>query len=98
MSKRFNKNKNNIRTIIEVRGPQETLMATRAVQHAKLMIETKGGVVEIGNITGWSKSTVHRDLTNVLPKISKRLHAQVEKIMLQHQQQNAVIARKAIKR
>ncbi len=53
----------------------------RAVALAKYTIENKCTVRESAAHFGVSKSTVHKDLTTVLPKLSKPLYIAVKEVL-----------------
>ena len=56
----------------------------RARRLAAYMIDTGGTVRSAGKHFGLSKSTVHKDLTEVLPRASPALYAQVRKLLEQN--------------
>lgn len=53
----------------------------RACQLAVYMIETRGTVRSAAQKFGISKSTVHKDLSEKLPKLDPRLYAQVRQVL-----------------
>lgn len=57
---------------------------TRVMEEAKYIIETKETIREIGKKFKVSKSTVHKDLSDRLKKIDKKLYSEVEKILKYH--------------
>ncbi|RBP37816.1 sporulation transcriptional regulator SpoIIID [Garciella nitratireducens] len=53
----------------------------RAVEIAKYIIETNTTVRETAKIFGVSKSTVHKDVTERLPKINPALAKEVKQVL-----------------
>lgn len=53
----------------------------RALNLAYYIIQTKSTVRKTAMVFNISKSTVHNDITKKLPKISRELYTQVDKIM-----------------
>ena len=62
----------------------------RARTLAAYMIETGGTVRSAGKYFGLSKSTVHKDLCEVLPRASPALYAQVRKLLEQNKAQRHI--------
>ena len=62
----------------------------RARTLAAYMIETGGTVRSAGKYFGLSKSTVHKDLCEVLPRASPALCAQVRKLLEQNKAQRHI--------
>ena len=62
----------------------------RARRLAAYMIDTGGTVRSAGKHFGLSKSTVHKDLTEVLPRASPALFAQVRKLLEQNKSQRHI--------
>lgn len=62
----------------------------RARTLAAYMIETGGTVRSAGKYFGLSKSTVHKDLCEVLPRTSPALYAQVRKLLEQNKAQRHI--------
>lgn len=62
----------------------------RARRLAAYMIETGGTVRSAGTHFGLSKSTVHKDLCEVLPRTSPGLFAQVRKLMEHNKSQRHI--------
>lgn len=56
----------------------------RCIQLANLLIETNKTVRALAEQTGYSKSTIHKDLTERLPNISEQLAQQVKSILEEH--------------
>ena len=56
----------------------------RCIQLANLLIETNKTVRALAEQTGYSKSTIHKDLTERLPVFSEQLALQVKYILEQH--------------
>lgn len=56
----------------------------RSVQLAELLIETKETVRTLAKMTGYSKSTVHKDLTERLTLINEPLAQEVKQILAYH--------------
>lgn len=63
--------------MLEVKGYIEE----RAVEIAKYIIETNTTVRETAKIFGVSKSTVHKDVTERLPKINPALAKEVKQVL-----------------
>ena len=62
----------------------------RARRLAAYMIDTGGTVRSAGKHFDLSKSTVHKDLTEVLPRASPVLFAQVRKLLEQNKSQRHI--------
>lgn len=62
----------------------------RARRLAAYMIETGGTVRSAGTHFGLSKSTVHKDLCEVLPRASPTLYAQVRQLLEQNKAQRHI--------
>ena len=62
----------------------ENTIEERAVNLAHYIIDTKDTVRGAAKKFGVSKSTVHKDLQDRLPKINKELYGRVQEIMQQH--------------
>ena len=62
----------------------------RARRLAAYMIDTGGTVRSAGKHFGLSKSTVHKDLTEVLPRASPALFAQVRKLLEQNKSERHI--------
>ena len=62
----------------------------RARTLAAYMIETGGTVRSAGKHFGLSKSTVHKDLCEVLPRTSPALFTQVRKLLEQNKAQRHI--------
>ena len=62
----------------------------RARRLAVYMIESGGTVRSAAKEFGISKSTVHKDLCEVLPRASPALYAQVRKLMDQNKSQRHI--------
>ena len=62
----------------------------RARRLAAYMIETGGTVRSAGKHFGLSKSTVHKDLCEVLPRASPALFAQVRQLLEQNKAQRYI--------
>ena len=56
----------------------------RCIQLAYLLIETNKTVRALAEQTGYSKSTIHKDLTERLPNINEQLAQQVKEILADH--------------
>ncbi|ARK22225.1 stage III sporulation protein D [Sporosarcina sp. P26b] len=56
----------------------------RCVRLGKLLIETNLTVRALANATGYSKSTVHKDLTERLPNVDPCLSRKVAEILAYH--------------
>lgn len=56
----------------------------RAILVAEHIIETKDTIRKTAKIFKVSKSTIHRDLSKVLPKLNPDLHNEVQKILNDH--------------
>ena len=53
----------------------------RSIKLAEYVLKTKATVREAGLVFGFSKSTVHKDLTDRLKYIDLELHAKVKEIL-----------------
>ena len=53
----------------------------RVIEMANLFINTKGTVREVAKIVGYSKSTVHHDLTTKLEDIDPKLYIEVKNLL-----------------
>ena len=53
----------------------------RTLQEAELMFVTGITLRQVAKIVGLSKSTVHKDLTEVLPQLDEELYKNVKKIL-----------------
>ncbi|UZN00018.1 sporulation transcriptional regulator SpoIIID [Lysinibacillus sp. MHQ-1] len=56
----------------------------RCIRLGELLIETRETVRVLAKMTGYSKSTVHKDLTERLPTIHEGLADQVKEILAYH--------------
>ncbi|MCL1697482.1 MULTISPECIES: sporulation transcriptional regulator SpoIIID [unclassified Lysinibacillus] len=56
----------------------------RCIRLGELLIETRETVRVLAKMTGYSKSTVHKDLTERLPTIHEALAEQVKEILAYH--------------
>lgn len=56
----------------------------RCIRLGELLIETRETVRVLAKMTGYSKSTVHKDLTERLPTIHEGLSEQVKEILAYH--------------
>ena len=56
----------------------------RCVRLGELLLETEVTVRGLAKVTGYSKSTVHKDLTERLPNIDVGLAEEVAKILAYH--------------
>lgn len=56
----------------------------RCVRLGELLIETEVTVRALAKATGYSKSTVHKDLTERLPNVDAALSEEVAKILAYH--------------
>ncbi len=55
--------------------------AERCEKFAEYLIENRATVRETAKVFGYSKSTVHKDITEKLYKINYTLYSEVEKIL-----------------
>ncbi len=62
----------------------------RAVQFGEYMVSQKSTVRATAAAFGVSKSTVHKDLTENLPKISAVLYSEVRKILEENKEQRHI--------
>jgi len=53
----------------------------RTIKIANYIIDTKCTVRQAGKIFGVSKSTIHKDLTERLPKLNKSLFVDIRKVL-----------------
>ena len=56
----------------------------RCVRLGELLLETEVTVRALAKATGYSKSTVHKDLTERLPNVDASLSEEVAKILAYH--------------
>jgi len=70
----------------------------RTLRHAALMISLQTTVRGVAEFTGWSKTTVHVDLTERLPHINKLAAVQVYAILSYNDSQKAIRGGRATKR
>ncbi|MEG0259725.1 MAG: sporulation transcriptional regulator SpoIIID [Lysinibacillus sp.] len=56
----------------------------RCIRLGELLIETRETVRVLAKMTGYSKSTVHKDLTERLPTVHEGLATQVKDILAYH--------------
>lgn len=54
---------------------------SRVLEMAYLMLEGRRTVREVAKIIGYSKSTVHHDLTTKLEKVDPELYSQVKELL-----------------
>ena len=57
------------------------MIEERAIELGKYVVETKATVRQAAKVFGVSKSTVHKDLTERLPRIHPGLYAQVSQVL-----------------
>ena len=62
----------------------------RTVSIAHYIIESKCTVREAAKKFGISKSTVHKDITERLPSLSRQLHNEVRKILDENRQERHI--------
>lgn len=62
----------------------------RAVQFGEFMVSRKATVRATAAEFGVSKSTVHKDLTEQLPKLSSSLYSEVRKILEENKEQRHI--------
>jgi len=62
----------------------------RTIELANTIAETKCTVRDCAKKFGISKSTVHKDITERLPKINRRLWKDVHKILLENKQERHI--------
>jgi len=70
-----------------MKGTEESVheyIRQRCVRLGQQLIETNKTVREIAKETGYSKSTVHKDLTERLEKVNKHLANEVNQILAYH--------------
>lgn len=56
----------------------------RCIRLGELLVETRQTVRVLAKMTGYSKSTVHKDLTERLPKMNEALANQAKEILAYH--------------
>jgi putative DeoR family transcriptional regulator (stage III sporulation protein D) len=54
---------------------------TRIIDVSKYLLDTKSTIREIALIFNVSKSTIHKDLRERLPKLNSNMYAEVDKIL-----------------
>lgn len=57
------------------------MIEERAIELGKYVVETRATVRQAAKVFGVSKSTVHKDLTERLPRIHPGLYAQVRQVL-----------------
>ena len=57
------------------------MIEERAIELGKYVVETKATVRQAAKVFGVSKYTVHKDLTERLPRIHPGLYAQVRQVL-----------------
>ena len=70
-----------------LKGKEESVhekIRRRCIRLGHLLIETNMTVREIAKKTGYSKSTVHKDLTERLPKVDQELSENAAEILAYH--------------
>lgn len=70
----------------------------RAISFAQFIIETGATVRETAKEFHISKSTVHKDVTERLPKINSRLYKQVKTVLEKNKQERHIRGGMATKR
>ena len=70
----------------------------RAVRFAQYIVETGATVRETAKEFHISKSTVHKDVTERLPKINSRLYQQVKSVLEKNKQERHIRGGMATKR
>lgn len=56
----------------------------RCVRLGQLLLETRQTVRALAKITGYSKSTIHKDLTERLEQVNERLSKDVKEVLAYH--------------
>lgn len=56
----------------------------RCIRLGELLVETRQTVRVLAKMTGYSKSTVHKDLTERLPKMNEALANEAKEILAYH--------------
>lgn len=69
----------------------------RAVAFGEYIAETGATVRDVAREFGISKSTVHKDITERLPKINSMLYAQVKKVLEKNKQERHIRGGQATK-
>lgn len=69
----------------------------RALQIANYIIEEKATVRKTANVFGVSKSTVHKDVTERLPKINPLISGQVKSVLERNKAERHIRGGKATK-
>ncbi len=64
-----------------MKGTYEDYIVQRTIDAAKYTIENKSTIRETANYIGTSKSTVHKDLKQRLPKINPQLYNLVHEVI-----------------
>lgn len=64
-----------------MKGTYEDYIVQRTIDAAKYTIENKSTVRETADYIGTSKSTVHKDLKERLPKINPQLYSLVNEVI-----------------
>ncbi|MTI71910.1 MAG: sporulation transcriptional regulator SpoIIID [Firmicutes bacterium] len=69
----------------------------RALEIAKYIINEKATVRQTANVFGVSKSTVHKDVTERLPKINPLVSSKVKKVLQKNKAERHIRGGKATK-
>lgn len=59
----------------------DMMIIDRVVHMANLIIENKSTVRDVARLVGYSKSTVHKDLTEKLPNIDYDMYLEVKDLL-----------------
>ena len=79
-------------------GIKNIIIYERALKNADLMIEHNATVRGIAKMTGASKSTVHKDLTQILPELDLEKAIKVDSILSQNKEERHIRGGEATKR
>ena len=70
----------------------------RCIALGEYMVENRATVRSTAQVFGVSKSTVHKDVTEVLKNTNKALYQEVQKLLLQNKQERHLRGGEATKR
>ncbi|MDI3535164.1 MAG: putative DeoR family transcriptional regulator, stage sporulation protein [Thermosediminibacterales bacterium] len=73
-------------------------MRVRVLEIAKYVIDTKATVRKAAKVFGVSKSTVHKDMTERLPKINPEIAKKVKEVLAFNKAERHIRGGKATKR
>ncbi|WP_279145826.1 MULTISPECIES: sporulation transcriptional regulator SpoIIID [Clostridium] len=69
---------------------QSSLIEQRVLYEAKLMIQEKSTTRKVASKIGYSKTTVHKDLTERLPMINHKMYLKVREVLDYNLEERAI--------